>query len=280
MNSNTQTPVRERTVASADGTTISFQTMGVGPDVIVVGGCMQTAADYLALASTIARSCTVHLVERRGRGASGLQGPGYTLRKEVEDLLAVQAETGARLAFGHSYGGLAILETQRLFQVFDRIAVYEPGVPSAPVPTGWMGPYRERLAADDPYGAFVHFIRGSTGSPPFVTKMPQWYLRLVLRMAFRGQKWQRKRLLLEPNVNEHEQIANQHGRLAGFAAVTAAVLILCGSRSARALRADYEDLGNTLPNATLEMLPGLNHFAPTEKPAAALAERAAAFLVQ
>jgi pimeloyl-ACP methyl ester carboxylesterase len=79
----------------------------------VVGGALRTAEDYLPLAGRLARSLTVHLVERRGRGASGPQGPDYALAKEVEDLLAVRAETGARLAFGHSYGGLVVLEAAR-----------------------------------------------------------------------------------------------------------------------------------------------------------------------
>ncbi len=110
---------------------------------IVVGGALRTARDYLPLAGALAHhACTVHVVDRRGRGASGPQGPHYTLRSEAEDLLAVQAETGARLVFGHSYGGLAVLETARLSPVFDRIAVYEPGVPVGPVPSAWIRPGR------------------------------------------------------------------------------------------------------------------------------------------
>ncbi|MEU8358208.1 alpha/beta hydrolase [Nonomuraea sp. NPDC048882] len=280
MNQSIQTPpAHQNTVSSADGTPIGYQTMGTGPDLIVLGGALRTSEDYLPLASALARSFTVHLVERRGRGASGPQGPQYDLGKEVEDLLAVQAKTGARLAFGHSYGGLVILETARSSQVFDRIVVYEPGVPVVPVPTGWMSPYRERLAAGDPYGAFVHFIRGSGGAPAFMTKLPYWYLRFALRIGFRGPSWQRMRPLLQANVAEHEQIAAQQGRLAEFAAVNASVLLLCGSRTARAGRAEFEALRDTLANATLETLNGLNHFGPHGKTAPVVAERAMTFLL-
>src|SRR5690606_27267342 len=198
VNRSMQTPpAHQVTVSSADGTPICYQTIGTGPDLIVLGGALRTSEDYLPLASALARSFTVHLVERRGHGTSGPQGSQYALGKEVEDFLAVQAETGARLAFGHSYGGLVILETARSFHVFDRIAVYEPGVPVAPVPTGWMSPYRERLAAGDPYGAFAHFIRGSGGAPAFMAKLPYWYLRFALRIGFRGPSWQRMRPLLQ-----------------------------------------------------------------------------------
>ncbi|GAA3126610.1 alpha/beta hydrolase [Nonomuraea salmonea] len=156
----------QSTISSADGTPICYRTSGAGPGLIVLGGSLRASDDYLPLATDLSRSFTVHLVERRGRGASGPLGPGYALAREVDDLLAVQAETGARLAFGHSYGGLVILETARTSPVFERIVAYEPGVPVAPVPTAWMSPYRERLAADDPYGAFVHFIRGSGARRP------------------------------------------------------------------------------------------------------------------
>ena len=271
-------PVRQRALFSADGTQISYQTMGAGPGLIVLGGALRTAQDYLPLASALARSFTVHLGERRGRGAGGPQGAQYALGKEVEDLRAVQAETGARLAFGHSYGGLVILETARSFQVFDRIAVYEPGVPAGHVPTGWMAPYRERLAAGDPYGAFVHFIRGSGGAPAFMAKLPYWYLRMALRVGFRGPSWQRMRPLLEANLAEHEQVAAQQGRLAAFSAVTASVLLLCGGRSSRASREEFDAVRDTLPDVTLETLDGLNHFGPEGKSAFAVAERALAFL--
>ncbi|GGK93290.1 alpha/beta hydrolase [Planomonospora parontospora subsp. parontospora] len=279
MNRSTRTPPACRcTVLSADGTPIGYRTMGDGPGLIVVGGALRTAEDYLPLASALARSFTVHLVERRGRGASGPLGPRYALGKEVDDLLAVQAETGARSVFGHSYGGLVVLETARSSRVFDRIAVYEPGVPCLPVPTAWMDPYRERLAAGDPHGAFVHFIRGSGGAPAFVSRMPYWYLRLALRVAFRGPSWQRMLPLLDANLAEHGQLAAQYGRLAEFAAVTAPVLILCGGRTARASRAEFDALRDTLPEAALETLGGLDHFGPEGKNASVVAERVLAFL--
>jgi pimeloyl-ACP methyl ester carboxylesterase len=196
----------------------------------------------------------------------------------VEDLLAVQAATGARSAFGHSYGGLVVLETARLFPVFDRLMVYEPGVPCTPVPTGWMAPYRQCLAAGDDYGAFAHFIRGSGGAPAVMTKVSYWYLRLALRAGFRGPAWQRMRPLLATNLAEHEQVAAQQGRLASFAAVTAPVLLLCGGRTPGAIRAGFETLRDTLPHATIDTMSGLNHFGPEGKSARAVAERLAAFL--
>ncbi|MEU8276270.1 alpha/beta fold hydrolase [Microbispora bryophytorum] len=274
-------PLHRGSVVSADGTVIGYQTLGTGPDLILIGGSLRTSDDYLPPAVALARSFTVHVVDRRGRGASGPQGPGYCLAKEVEDLRAVQAATGARLAFGHSYGGLVVLETARSFPLFDRIALYEPGLPCSPVPTAWMAPFRERLAAGDHYGAFIKFIQGSGGAPDFMTKVPGWYLRMVFRIAFRGPAWQRMRPLLGACLAEHEQIAAQYGRLAEFADVTVPVLLLVGGRSKPGHRAEFAMLRDTLPDATLETVDGLNHLSPTEpKSGPVVAEQALPFLLR
>jgi pimeloyl-ACP methyl ester carboxylesterase len=121
--SNTVTPVRSAAVRSCDGTAIAYHSLGTGPGVIVVGGAMAAGQDYLPLARVLARSFAVHVVDRRGRGGSGPQGPGYCIGKECQDLLAVQAPTGATAVFGmtaptrlmrrHSAGetGLPIMPT-------------------------------------------------------------------------------------------------------------------------------------------------------------------------
>jgi pimeloyl-ACP methyl ester carboxylesterase len=263
---------------AADGTTIGYRTLGSGPGLVVVGGALRTAEDYLPLATTLAESCTVHVVDRRGRGASGPQGPRYSLRTEVEDLLAVLTETGARWAFGHSYGGLVVLETARTTPALERIVVYEPGVPCAPVPTAWMDPYRERLDAGDPYGAFAHFVRGSGGAPPVVAKLPHWYLRTAIRIGLRGRAWRTIRPLLRASLAEHQQIAAQQGRLDEYRAVATPTLVLCGSKSPAASRTEFTLLQRTLPHAGLESLPGLNHFGPEGKTAARVGRPALAFL--
>ena len=86
------------------------------------------AADYATFARALSEHFTVHTIERRGRGESGPQGDDYSIVKECEDVLALQAETGAALLVGHSYGGLVALEVARNNKTFSKIAVYEPGV--------------------------------------------------------------------------------------------------------------------------------------------------------
>nr|WP_277348858.1 alpha/beta hydrolase [Microbacterium sp. CFH 90308] len=246
----------------------------------MVGGSLRSAEDYLGLAAALASEFRVHVIDRRGRGRSGPQGSDYSLARELEDLLAVQQATGARLAFGHSFGGLVLLEAARVTDRFDRLVVYEPGVPVAPVATGWFEPYEQRLAAGDPHGAFVHFLRGAGGAPPILAKLPYWYLRLALRVGFRGESWRRMRPLLGANLAEHRVIAEQAGRVEDFQAVRADVLILSGGRSVAGTAEELEVLAGILPAGEMAVLPGLDHFGPEAEPAPAVVDRTRAFLVR
>ncbi len=116
------------------------------------------AADYAAFARALSEHFAVHTIERRGRGESGPQGDDYSIVKECEDVLALQAKTGASLLVGHSYGGLVALEVARNNKAFHNIAVYEPGVSiDGSMPTKWMPDYENKLAEKKNVDAFVGF---------------------------------------------------------------------------------------------------------------------------
>jgi pimeloyl-ACP methyl ester carboxylesterase len=119
----------ESTVTSADGTTISYRTTGRGPGLILLPGALLTARDFDGLARALGDSgFTVHTLDRRGRGGSGPQGPGYRSERECEDIAAVQAATEAEFIVGHSFGGFLALEAMAVGQRYQRAALYEPGV--------------------------------------------------------------------------------------------------------------------------------------------------------
>ena len=131
--------VRSESVSSLDGTPIAVHTLGSGPGLIVVGGALQAADDYVGLARLLGEAFTVHVPDRRGRGGSGPYGEGYSLAKEVQDLQAVQSASGARAVFGHSYGGLVVLETMARGGDFSSASVFEPGVSiNNSIPTAWL----------------------------------------------------------------------------------------------------------------------------------------------
>ncbi len=271
---------RPAAVTSSDGTVIRCQSLGSGEGVILIGGALRSARDYLPLARRLARSLTVHVMDRRGRGGSGPQGAGYSIEKECEDLLAVHRQTGAAMVFGHSYGGLVTLETARRTGAFRRIAVYEPGVSVAgSVPVGWLGDYRRLLAAGDTRGAFAVMARGAGHAPALLARAPLSLVRTLMYCLPKSQ-WQELEPLLPTALAENEQIARLDAPTAGrFASVTAPVLLLGGTKSpaaitTRALRALHE----AIPGSELELLAGQRHTAPEKKAPGAVAETLSRFL--
>jgi pimeloyl-ACP methyl ester carboxylesterase len=272
-------PVTTATVASADGTVIGYHTVGQGPALIVVGGAMRAAEDYLALARGLAERYRVHVVDRRGRGLSGPQGPQYGIARECEDLLAVQASTEARVVFGHSYGGLVALETAVRSDAFEAMVLYEPGVSvRGSIPTAWMTPYRALLERGDTRGAFACFVQAF--GPGLVAKLPRWYLRAVLRCVFRKRRWEeRYEPLLATNLAEHEQVAACDDHVASYGAITARLLFLGGSRSPAFMTTlPREGLQQKVPDMTVDIIDGLDHFAPDEKAPEVVARRVLGFL--
>jgi pimeloyl-ACP methyl ester carboxylesterase len=221
------------TVLSRDGTAIAYDTFGAGDGVIVIGGALSTGRNYGGFARAPGRSFAVHVVERRGRGCSGPQGPACSIDKELEDLHAVQTATGAAAVFGHSYGGLIALEAARLSSAFSDVAVYEPGVSLRDsIVMDWIPRYRELLAACDSRGAFAAMVRHSGIAPTAIRKLPSSCVRLILRLAIRPHRWQEMQSLLKADLAEHEQIARlDDAAVDRYSSITARVLLLGGQTS-------------------------------------------------
>jgi len=180
----------------------------------------------------------------------------------------VQAQTGATKVFGHSYGGLIALEAARRSTTFTHVVVYEPGVSiGGSIPTGWMKPYGELLAAGDRRGAFAVMVREAGGAPPIVERLPVWYLRLVLRVFIRDGAWQRIDSLMEASLAEHAQVrALDDGTADRFRAITARTVLLGGGKSrSRFTTVPFAALTAAIADATAEIIPGLDHLAPDEK---------------
>ncbi len=254
------------TVSSADGTTIGYTTLGTGEAVIVVGGVLSTARDYMGLGRVLAESFTVHVMDRRGRGASGSQGPNYSTERECEDLLALQAQTGAERVFGHSYGGFVAIQAARRSGVFRQVAVYEPmvlldGTP----PMGWLPRYRELLRAGDTRGAFATMVRHAGFAPRPLTALPMWCLQLILRLGVRGHQWEQTEALLEANLAEQQALLDD-GSLSGYSEIESKVLLIGGARSPAFVAHQLEALHSTIRGSTVAMLDGLDHPAPEAHP--------------
>lgn len=257
-----------RSATSDDGTTISFQTLGSGESLLIVGGSLCTATSYLRLAELLAPRFEVHVIDRRGRGASGPLGPDYSMVKERQDLLAIQSATGATKVFGHSYGGLVALQTAAHHQAFERVAAYEPGVSIAgSIPTGWADTYRELLDCGHRRRAFAHFVRNAGHAPAAVQKLPHWYLRAILRLVIRSDEWRHIDPLLETNLAEHHELLALDASISDYHSVSADVLLIGGGKSPEFVTdLAFAELTRVIPACTTEMITGLDHRAPETKP--------------
>jgi pimeloyl-ACP methyl ester carboxylesterase len=118
------------TVTSADGTTIACETLGSGPALVMVDGalCHRDAGPLRSLAALLAETFTVHLYDRRGRGASADTQP-YAVEREIEDLAAVVAAAGSRASvYGVSSGALLAMRAAAAGVPIERLAVFEPPI--------------------------------------------------------------------------------------------------------------------------------------------------------
>jgi pimeloyl-ACP methyl ester carboxylesterase len=254
---------------SADGTEIGYRSLGRGPGLIVVGGVLSRGESYLPLAEKLADAFEVHLVDRRGRPSSGPQRPGHSLEDECDDLVAVIEATGARLVFGHSFGGLVALETARRERGLERVLVYEPGIPlHGRINFKWLEGYERRLSQGDRHGAFAWMVKHAGFAPRPLGSMPFWYLRAVLRLAIPPRRWAAMDPLLEANLAEHRiQAALDADSAERFAAITTPTVLMGGTRSPEFIsRGLLAELAAVIPDATLVTLPGLGHLAPEDRP--------------
>jgi pimeloyl-ACP methyl ester carboxylesterase len=145
-------------------------------------------------------------------------------------VLALQAETGASLLVGHSFGGLVALEVARNNPMFTDIAVYEPGVSiDGSMPVGWMPGYEKKLVQKDYTGAFVEFITAM--GPESIRKVPHWYMRLLLPFIMSSHERKKKFGLLWENLREHKEVARLDNSYQYYREVSAGVLLMYGGKA-------------------------------------------------
>ena len=272
------TDLDSQAVSSADGTRVEYLSVGRGPGVIVVPGALAVAADLADFAALLASRHTVHVMQRRGRGGSGPQGERYGIARECEDVETVRARTGARLIFGHSFGGLVALRVACGGALggggasggggagFDAVAVYEPGVSvSGSIPADWVDRARREMSADEDFEAFLTFVRGV--NPSQTGRVPRWILRLILRRAISPAELRQNLALMPQAINEHSEVGLLDGRLADYREIDAASLIMRGRGRATGRQAvALATLAGTIPHASAMTFSDLDHFAPEKEP--------------
>lgn len=117
----------DRTVTSADGTSLSVRRSGAGDPVVMVHGTLDGIGAFALVELSIAERHAVWVYDRRGRGGSGDRAGDYSLQCEIEDLEAVLAAAGSPAhVVGHSFGALIALAAAASGTAMRSLVLYEP----------------------------------------------------------------------------------------------------------------------------------------------------------
>jgi len=253
-------------VASADGTRIGYQTCGSGPGLVLVQGAMGTAGNFRELAQALSGSFSVHVPDRRGRGLSPRPySAGYVIQRDIEDLDALLAATGAHLVFGLSSGGVITLQAALTLPGIEKLAVYEPAIFVDGLPARALARFDRQMARGRLAGAMVTAMKASQMGPPALRRVPGWLLTSGVRLLMNQEAKNgpgdyppmRELALALPYDFAVVRSMNDHTR--SFAGIHQPVLLLGGSKSPAYLKAGLSELAQLIPGARRVELPGLDH---------------------
>ncbi|MGA7495100.1 MAG: alpha/beta hydrolase [Isosphaeraceae bacterium] len=262
-------PYAKGFVVSKDGTTIGYRQFGKGTGVILVHGGMKTSQDFMKLAVALSDAFTVYAVDRRGRGLSGPHGDEFSVDKEVDDVQALIAKTGARSIFGLSAGALVVLRTARATPALERVALYEPPFSiDGSAPTSWLGRYEQELARGHPAAALITAMKGMQVMPMFV-RLPRFILvptlSLVMRAQGDGHADDVPIRTLTPTLRYDVEIVKEMGdTLHDYKDLQARVLLLGGTKSPAFLNVALDGLERMLPRVERVIFPDLGHNGPED----------------
>jgi pimeloyl-ACP methyl ester carboxylesterase len=267
----------QRSIArSADGTAISVLSTGCGPGLVVVPGNNRRAHHYEQLASELAPSHSVHVIDRRGRGESGPQGPHYSVEAEAADVSAVLTHTGSELVFGHSHGGLVGLHLA-LWRTISGLVVYEPAVSIAGSFDGsWFPQFRRLLAQGREGAAMATFMKGTRLVP--IGDAPLFVFRAIAFLMLRGADGAETRAMMGTTPAEIAEVLALDSDGRRYGAIRTPTLLLGGTKTPDYLTGVLPRLAGIIPGARYEIVPELDHNAPDLNAPELVATRVRGFL--
>lgn len=260
-------------VVSPDGTEIAYVTGGVGPPLVLVHGVLGDHTRWGALRPHLEPSCTVHTMDRRGRGASG-DAEAYAAEREFEDVAAVvdavASSAGAPVdLYGHSGGASFAMGAAGLTANVRRLVLYEPAIdPQDLLPAG-LAERIDALLADGEHEAVVEtFMRevlhvDDAGIAAY-REQPSWPARVAAAHTL-------PRELLIPDETFLGPLRRGD--------ITVPTLLLEGSETPPSFKAGVETVASALPDAQVAVLEGQGHTADVLAPAL-VAETLTAFLTE
>lgn len=269
---------RQENVSSLDGTTISFLSFGQGPGLVVLPGNNRRAHHYLALATNLADTFTVHVIERRGRGLSGPQGKDYDIGKEVEDARAVLTRTEAQMVFGHSYGGLVALHLALITKV-GALALYEPGVSiNGSFDGSWLSEFTGLLGGGRHGAAMALFLKRTRLAP--IGDAPMFVFRALAFLLLHGSDGADTKAMMATTPAEIAEVIRLDSDGSRYGEIKGRTLLLGGSKTPCYLTDVLPRLASIIPGAKCTILSELDHNAPDLNAPTVIAQQLRRFLAE
>ena len=257
--------ITEEYVVSSDGTRVGFLRRGSGPGLVLVQGAMGTAYNFHDLAQALSPTFTVYTPDRRGRGMSDKPyDSGHDIARDVEDVDAILAETGASRVFGLSSGAMVTLEAARTLPRVTRASVYEPPFYPGGISHGGIRQLGAEIERGDLASALVSALRVAETAPALIRILPKPVARLlaggVLRVDDRRPGPYAKLRDLLPGIRyDFNDVGGMDGKMESFASIEKPMLLLSGTRSPAFLRQSIRKLQGILPQARHVEFDSLGH---------------------
>ncbi len=256
-------------VTSKDGAAIGYRQLGHGPGVVLLHGGFSSAHNHMQLAEALADAFTVYVPDRRGRGLSiHPYDKDDGIQKDIEDMDALLAKTGAYNVFGVSAGALIWLQAALTLRAINKAAIFEPPLfHDDSIPNAVLTRFDQEMTQGRVAAALITAMKGSQMGPPIFNVMPRWLLELLTSMAMRSEDRKAQgdyvpmRALASLQHHDFQLVVEMSGKLESFRTMQTEALLLGGSKSPAFLKASLDDLEKALPHVKRIEFPGLDHAA-------------------
>lgn len=248
-----------RQARSGDGTVIAGEIVGIGAPVLLVHGTSSGRGRWAPVLPMLSDRYELCLMDRRGRGASGDTQP-HSLDAEIEDVVALAREIGARALVAHSYGAICALEAAARMTGLEALVLYEGPVPVPPFDANPADAENIRrvgalVQEGEPEQALLTFMRD-------ILRMPAPQIE-----AARTQRGWQERVAIAPTLSRELAAARTYRfDAARFADLDIPALVLLGADSPQRYIDATALVADGLPRGELRQIPGQRHNAITEAP--------------
>ncbi|UKA58883.1 alpha/beta fold hydrolase [Arthrobacter sp. FW306-2-2C-D06B] len=250
------------------------------PGVVLVHGTLVTDSLYWPFARNLSvlLGRPVHSYNRRGRGRSAPQPPGYSAATETSDLLSVMEMSGSTDVVGHSYGGFVALQAA-LRAPISRLVTYDAAVSLSGNLNGrWRPQLEEAVTAGQLDNAWAHLVQGLGTAGP-ISYLPLGALRVISILSAKTRLGSEMRELLPTAVLEMRAIIDADSHIQDYAELKTPTLMLSGGWSPAYFAKTGRQLAAAIPAVDFSVVPLQFHEGPL-RPGKQLAVRIARYLAQ